>query len=189
VAVFVAYANNECRGPAREEILLYTSSMKQEGFLRNFVFGIEDSLVSTLGVVSGIAIVDVESSIILLTGVVLVFVEAFSMGVGSFLSEESVQELRTRKHAPLTASVAGAVVMFVSYVAAGALVLIPYVILVPARALPWSVALSLFALFLLGAFSARLARVSLFSHGLRMMVVGGVAIALGMFVARTVSAL
>jgi VIT1/CCC1 family predicted Fe2+/Mn2+ transporter len=83
----------------------------------------------------------------------------------------------------------GSVVMFLSYVAAGALVLVPYTIFIPDRALPWSVGLSLAALFLLGAFSARLARVSLVSHGFRMMAVGGVAIALGMFVARTVHAL
>ena len=161
----------------------------KEGFLRNFIFGIEDSLVSTLGVVSGIAIADIAPPTILLTGVVLVFVEAFSMGVGSFVSEESVQEFRKRRHVPMMPSLLGAVVMFVSYVGAGALVLAPYTFLIPARALPWSVGLSLAALFLLGIFSARLSRVPLVSHGIRMMVIGGVAIALGMFVARTVSAL
>ena len=86
-------------------------------------------------------------------------------------------------------SLTGAVVMFLSYVGAGALVLAPYTVLVPAKALPWSVGISLVTLFLLGAFSARLARGNLLSHGIRMMVVGGVAITLGIFVARTVSAL
>lgn len=157
--------------------------------MRNFIFGIEDSLVSTLGVVSGIAVADVAPPTILLSGIVLIFVEAFSMGVGSFLSEESVQELRVRRHVSFAPSLAGALVMFISYVTAGFLVLAPYTVLLPHEALVWSVVLSLAALFLLGAFSARVARVGMVSHGLRMMAVGGVAIALGMFVSRTVSAL
>ena len=168
---------------------LYNGNMKQEGFIRNFVFGIEDSLVSTLGVVSGIAVAEVASPIILLTGIVLVFVEAFSMAVGSFLSEESVRELRAKKHVSMTSSIAGSVVMFLSYLITGAIVLIPYTLMVPSRALPWSIGISLIALFLLGAFSARVARVSVISHGLRMLLIGGVAIGLGVFVARTVSAL
>jgi VIT1/CCC1 family predicted Fe2+/Mn2+ transporter len=161
----------------------------KEGFLRNLVFGIEDSFASTLGVISGIAIAKVDAQTLLLTGIVLVFVEAFAMAAGSFLSEESVRELRNKRHVPMFPALAGSVVMFLSYVVAGALVLAPYTVLHPSYALPWSVGLSLLALFLLGVFSARMAKVPMLSHGFRMMLVGGVAIALGMFVARTVSAL
>ena len=61
-------------------------------FLRNTVFGVEDSLVSTVGLLSGIAATgSVSKSFILLTGIVYISVEAFSMAVGSFLSEEFVE--------------------------------------------------------------------------------------------------
>jgi hypothetical protein len=42
-------------------------------FLRNFIFGIEDSLVSTVGLLSGIAIEHIPQVTIVLTGVVLKF--------------------------------------------------------------------------------------------------------------------
>jgi len=61
-------------------------------YVRNFVFGVEDSLVSTVGLLSGIASAGASTATIFLTGTVLIFVEAFSMAVGSYLSEESVEE-------------------------------------------------------------------------------------------------
>lgn len=159
----------------------------KEGFLRNVVFGVEDGLVSTLGFVSGIATAGVQSPTLLLAGTVLIFVEAFSMAAGSFLSDESVRELRRRGNVSIIPSAVGGVVMFLAYLAAGALVLAPYAIAYPSRALPWSVGLSLGALFMLGIFSAREARVSLLNRGIRMVVIGGMAIALGIFVARWVA--
>lgn len=162
--------------------------MKREGFIRNLVFGVEDGLVSTLGFVSGIASVQASSSTLLLAGIVLIFVESFSMAAGSFLSAESIRDLSPRGRKSTTSSILGAIVMFLAYVGAGALVIAPYVVIPPSRALGWSIGLSLAALFLLGVFSARVARVSAFARGVRMVVVGGVAIGLGIFVARTVMA-
>jgi len=52
---------------------------------RNFVFGVEDSLVSTVWLLSGAAAVVVAQETVLPTDFVLIFVEEFSMGVGSFL--------------------------------------------------------------------------------------------------------
>ncbi len=61
--------------------------------VREVVFGLEDSLVSTLGTVSGIAVGSGETYIVVLAGVILVFVEAISMSAGSYLSSKSVTEL------------------------------------------------------------------------------------------------
>ena len=47
-------------------------------YIRNFVFGVEDSLASTVGLLSGIATAGVNASTIVVTGAVLIFVEAFS---------------------------------------------------------------------------------------------------------------
>jgi VIT1/CCC1 family predicted Fe2+/Mn2+ transporter len=157
--------------------------MLREGYLRNFIFGVEDSLVSTVGFVSGIASASVERSTLLLAGSVLIFVEAFSMGVGAFLSEESTLEARYRRGIrPLKSMLDGAV-MFVSYLAAGFLVLSPYALGPSDGSVLRSVALSLALLFLLGVLSARVARLPVIVRGFRMMVVGGLAIALGILVA------
>lgn len=61
--------------------------------VREVVFGLEDSLVSTLGAVSGVAVGSGEPYIVILSGVVLVFVEALSMSAGSYLSSKSTKQL------------------------------------------------------------------------------------------------
>lgn len=164
----------------------YTSDVRREGLLRNFIFGVEDALVSTVGFVSGIASASVDRPTLLLSGIVLVAVEAFSMGLGTALSEESVEEVRLRRRARWGASVRDALVMFFSYLLAGLAVLSPYAFMPEPQAMVKSVVLSLGLLFLLGVFSARVARLPVLKRGLRMMLIGGAAIALGVFVARTV---
>src|SRR3990167_8323104 len=95
-------------------------------FLRNLVFGVEDGLVSTVGLLSGIAIAGVDRETIFLTGIVLIFVEAFSMAAGSFLSEASVEEMHGGAD-DTRGSIAAGAVMFFSYFAAGILPPFPYI--------------------------------------------------------------
>lgn len=61
--------------------------------IREVVFGLEDSLVSTMGAVSGIAVGSGQPYIVVLSGLVLVFVEALSMAAGSYLSSKSTTQL------------------------------------------------------------------------------------------------
>src|SRR3990167_566610 len=84
-------------------------------FLRNPVFGVEDGLVSTVGLLSGIAIAGVGKETILLTGIILIFVEAFSMGAGSFLSQASAEEYSTQKSMIHNHSIFAGSIMFASY--------------------------------------------------------------------------
>lgn len=63
------------------------------GAVREVVFGLEDSLVSTLGAVSGIAVGSGDRYVVILSGLVLVAVEAVSMAAGSFLSSKSAAEV------------------------------------------------------------------------------------------------
>lgn len=161
---------------------------RSQSYLRNFIFGVEDSLVSTVGLLSGVAIAGVPQRTILLTGVVLIFVEAFSMGVGSYLSEQNAQEFTRRAELPVRQAVVGSLVMFVSYFVTGFIPLAPYLALPPALAFPTSVAASLLALFLLGALGARLFRMSVARHGLEMLVIGGAAILIGVAVGRLLPA-
>ncbi len=61
--------------------------------VRDVVFGLEDSLVSTLGTITGVAVGTHNTFYVVLTGVVLVFVEAVSMTAGSYLSSKSAKDL------------------------------------------------------------------------------------------------
>ncbi len=144
--------------------------------LRNLVFGVEDGIVSTVGLLSGIAIAGVPQQTILLTGVVLIFVEAISMSAGSFLSEASVDDL-SGKESSHRQSITAGIIMFVSYFAAGFIPLLPYLFLDVASAFPASVILSLATLFALGFWSS--SRRVAWNRAFRMMLVGGVAILVG----------
>lgn len=158
------------------------SKRRFANYLRNFIFGVEDSLVSTVGLVSGIAIADVPRSTIFLTGMVLIFVEAFSMGVGSFLSEQSSENYMKQSETKAGFTIIGAVVMFVSYFVSGFIPLSPYVFLQTEEAFPLSIVMSLAALFALGVAGGKLSNLVLWRSGLKMMLIGGIAIGLGVLV-------
>jgi VIT1/CCC1 family predicted Fe2+/Mn2+ transporter len=147
---------------------------------RSFIFGVEDSLVSTLGVLSGVAIADVPRATIFLTGVVLIFVEAFSMSAGSFLSESFGAEFLKKKRSPSGKSVAAALAMFAGYFFAGFVPLFPYMLWDVGTAFPVSVLVALAALFVLGLWSGRVSHISAARAGVRMFAVGGIAMAVGL---------
>ncbi|MFA6520427.1 MAG: VIT1/CCC1 transporter family protein [Candidatus Paceibacterota bacterium] len=65
--------------------------------LKEVVFGIEDGMVSTLGSITGIAIGSNNHSIVILAGIVIISVESISMGIGSYLSNISHEEMNKRK--------------------------------------------------------------------------------------------
>jgi VIT1/CCC1 family predicted Fe2+/Mn2+ transporter len=65
--------------------------------LRDLVFGLEDGLVSTMGSVVGIAAGSTDRRVVILSGIVIVAVEALSMAAGTFLSSKSHCEMLEKK--------------------------------------------------------------------------------------------
>ncbi len=164
-----------------------TKTKKYSIIVRNFTFGVEDSLVSTVGLLAGIALAGVESKTVVLTGLVLIFVEAFSMAIGSLLSEQSVEEYEAKREVSLSKPAVAAVVMLVSYILSGLIPLAPYVFSTSTNAVYWSVGLTLVALLTLGAFNAHLFRVRLWRDSLLTLAMGGLAILVGIAVGQLVS--
>ena len=155
-------------------------------FLRNFVFGIEDSLVSTVGLLSGIATGQISRAILISTGLIYIFVEAFSMAVGSFLSEESAEEYSSGKGVVNGRPIFGAVVMFVSFVIAGLVPIIPYIFFPTEMQFYGSIILSIIVLFILGLVNGKLSSSKSWRRALRMAVLGGFAILVGVLVGKYV---
>ena len=155
---------------------------EQALFIKNFIFGVEDSLVSTSGLISGIAAAQSSKSVIFLTGTILIFVEAFSMGVGSYLSEEFAEDYTKLNRPKLHLSLISGLIMFLSYFISGFLPLVPYLFFEIKTALFISITVSLLALFLLGAISAKFWHVSILKHGLKMLIIGGLAILIGIVI-------
>lgn len=155
----------------------------QSLYIRNVIFGVEDSLAATVGLLSGIAAESVPHQTLLLTGFVYIFVEAFSMGIGSYLSEESAEEYEGKRVSGVSA-VIGAVLMFVSCVAAGFVPIIPYLLLDGSAALIGSIGLSLLVLALLGFVQGRLVHRRVMPRIFRMVLLGGAAILVGVVVGK-----
>src|SRR3989338_159296 len=103
-------------------------SISSISYFRNFIFGVEDSLVSTVWLLSGVAIAGVPRTTILLTGLVLIFVEAFSMAAGSFLCEYSAEGYVSGVDSPTKSNLISGVIMFFSYLVSGFIPLSSYLI-------------------------------------------------------------
>lgn len=200
------------------------------------VFGVEDSLVSTLGALTGIAIGTQSTFVVVLSGVVLIFAEAVSMTVGSYLSSKAESEVWLQHHArewdelskrvstrPLEAvlrrqnitgadrkdileasriqqqrlakhilqhehsqSPAGAkrpmlaaAIMGISYLSAGIIPLLSYLILDVRAAIIPSIVVTGVALFLFGVVKARITQTKPWRAGLEMFTVAMSAAAVG----------
>ncbi|MBI4049310.1 MAG: VIT1/CCC1 transporter family protein [Candidatus Doudnabacteria bacterium] len=152
---------------------------KKAAYTRSFIFGVEDSLVSTVGLLTGIAVVGIDKQTIVLIGIILIFVEAFSMAIGDLLSEHSAQEYSQQSEIPIGTAVKSGIIMFFAYFLSGFIPLFPYFVWDPSKAYQFSIAGSLLALFILGSGSARFSKTRLVKHGLQMMLLGGFAIAVG----------
>lgn len=151
-------------------------------YLRTVVFGITDSLVSTVGLLAGIDVAGAPHRTLALTGIVYAFVEAFSMAVGNYLSEESAEEYATKGVILTHLAFTDGVMMFVVFVLAAFIPIIPYLIFSTWFALLGSIALSILALFVVGVISGKMAKLPLLSRGFRMAVLGGAAIVVGVLV-------
>ena len=150
-----------------------------QDYLRSAVFGFEDGLVSTTGTIVGVAAGSRRPSVVLLAGLVVLSVEALSMGAGQLLSERAVHQVDA-SHQDLPWI--GAVVMFIAYVLAGLVPLAPLLVWQSMTAVAVGAALAFPALFLLGWAKGRFAHVSAVRSGVEVLVVGGLAAGCGIAV-------
>ncbi len=162
--------------------------------VREIVFGLEDSLVSTLGAVTGIAAGAGSTYMVILSGLVLVSVESLSMAAGSYLSSKSVAEVlpvmegeegraEVRHIRPLR----NGIVMGVFYVLGGMVPLVPYFLLPIDLAYGPSILATGLCLFALGAWTSKLAKRPLTRGGMEMVSVSLGAAVLGFIIGRAVS--
>lgn len=141
-------------------------------YLRNLIFGAEDSLVSTVGVMFGVASANTNQLLVLMTGLVVISVEALSMGAGSFLSEETTIETEHLDNG--SNPIISGILMFIAYFLAGTIPLAPYLLMPVETAKYVSVLGSLVSLFILGYIPAKRVK-----SAVRMVIVAGCAIFVG----------
>jgi VIT1/CCC1 family predicted Fe2+/Mn2+ transporter len=101
-------------------------NLLQDPFIvKNLTFGIEDSLISTTGVLVGIAAAKFRRREILIAGLILITVEALSMTYGVFLSDENFLKASDKPYST-SQIMKYSLAMFLSYFLIGLILLVPY---------------------------------------------------------------
>lgn len=151
-----------------------------QDYLRSSVFGFQDALVSTTGIVVGISAGISDKNFIILSALVTISVEALSMGAGQYLSEKSVHDLPNSRHRDDL--LIGGLIMFVSYILGGIIPIFPIFITSPPFSSILSVIFAFSGLFLLGFFKAKFFSGKVWHSALEMLIIGGLATLIGLLV-------
>lgn len=162
--------------------------------MREIVFGLEDSLVSTLGALTGIAIGARSSYIVILSGLVLIAAESMSMAAGSYLSSKSASATERLLHETdgkiydhESNPVRSGIIMGIFYFVGGFIPLFSYFFLSIDQAIKVSIPLTAVCLFFLGVWSSKFTRRNSFRSGFEMMFISLVAALVGYLIGFIVS--
>lgn len=166
--------------------IAYTNSMKlNKEYLQSAIFGINDALVSTTGVMVGISAGTGNKSIIILAGVVTIMVEALSMGSGQYLSLKSAHQYQ--KQSKQEEAVISGVVMYFGYVIGGLVPLIPIMLLPVEQSSIAAISAALIGLLVLGYVKGKIVKVSPMRSALEVFIIGGIATTVGLVVGSVLS--
>ena len=153
----------------------------QREYLRSTLFGIENSVISTAGLIAGISVGTTDNRVVALGATVAIVIESVAMGVGEYLSDDAVQELdKLKRHQDDPAS-SGALMMIAGTLA-GLVPLIPVLVLDYPYSLICSVLAALLVLFLVGYVKGKVLHSSPAKGGAKTLIVGGIATLLGVVV-------
>lgn len=152
-----------------------------EDYLRSLMFGFQDGLVSTTGIVVGISTGVSDKAIIILAAIVAVMVEASSMAAGQYSSEKAVHQMdKSAKHTD--SLVAGALIMYFSYFVAGMVPIIPTIIFEQPQARYIAIAASFVALFIIGYIKGHIVNHRPLRSAAELFVIGAIATSIGIIV-------
>ena len=146
---------------------------------RETIFGLEDSIVSTLGVVVGIAAGTDSRYIVVLSATIVVVVESLSMTAGTYLSNKSEMEINHTRADIVRRSLTDSLSMAVSYVLGGVISVLPFFFFSPLNAIVPAVVLSVVLLFSIGYIKGKMAKINPVRSGLEMSLVSLTAALLG----------
>jgi VIT1/CCC1 family predicted Fe2+/Mn2+ transporter len=161
-------------------------------YIRELIYGANDGIITTFAVVAGVAGGGLALPVVLIIGAANLIADGLSMAVGNYLSirsHESVleaQELPEEETYPLRHAVA----TFLAFVFAGLVPLLPYMApQASADRFTMSLALTLVAMFAVGASRALITRIVWWKGGLEMLGLGSVVAALAYASGRLVAML
>ncbi len=154
-------------------------------YLQSAMFGSNDALVSTTGVIVGVSTGTNNKQVVILAGVVTILVEALSMGSGQYLSSKSAHQLD--KSDSFKVPIVSGVIMFVSYFIAGLVPLVPIFSFSMEYSRNIAIVAALLGLLLLGYVKGKIVGVSPLKSALEIFVIGGISTAIGIIAGKIFS--
>ena len=154
----------------------------QKEYLQSAMFGFNDALVSTTGVIVGISTGTGDKQIVILAGIVTILVEALSMGYGQYLSSKSVHQLN--KLDTVKVPIVSGLIMFCAYFLAGLVPLLTIIVTPISYARNAAIVAALFFLLILGYAKGKIVKVSPLRSALEVFVIGGITTAIGIAAGR-----
>ncbi len=145
--------------------------MLSSNSIKSIIFGLEDALVSTTGLVVGVAIGSGDKPTVLLAGIVGLCVEASSMASGEYLSQTTGSQKTKIKLATL---------MFISYLVGGLFPILPIFFSTTGYFVISSILSSLIGLALLGWGKAIVLKQNPLNSSLQVLLIGGGSMAIGL---------
>lgn len=152
-----------------------------EAYLRSLMFGLQDGIVSTTGVVVGISVGVQDKSIIVLAALVAVMVEASSMAAGQYNSEKAAHQLDKTK-SKQDNLITGAAIMFFAYLIGGMFPIIPTLLFEQPEARFIALISAFIGLFLIGYLKGKFVDHMPLRSAIELLIIGGVATLVGVVV-------
>lgn len=145
------------------------------------MFGLQDGIVSTTGVVVGISTGVSDKQIIVLAALVAVTVEASSMAAGQYSSEKAVHQMdKTGKHTDNL--FIGAFIMFFAYLLGGAFPIIPTLLFPQEVSRTLAIIFAFLGLFLIGYLKGHLVDHKPLRSAIELFIIGSIATTVGVIV-------
>ncbi len=152
-----------------------------EDYLRSGLFGLQDGLVSTTGVVVGISAGVEDKALIILASFVAVAVEATSMAAGQYSSEKAVHQMdKSGKHTD--SLILGAMIMFFSYLISGMIPILPTLLFDQPLARYLAIIFAFTGLFIIGYIKGKLVEHKPLRSAIELFVIGAIATSIGLLV-------
>lgn len=152
-----------------------------EDYLRSLMFGLQDGIVSTTGVVVGISTGVSEKPIIVLAALVAVMVEATSMAAGQYSSEKAVHQMdKTGKHTD--SLIVGAIIMFFAYLLGGMFSILPTLIFPQPEARLIAILSAFAGLFFIGYLKGYVVEHKPLRSAIELFIIGSIATTIGLIV-------
>ncbi len=152
-----------------------------EDYLRSIMFGFQDGLVSTTGVVVGIAAGVHFKPIIILASLVAVTVEASSMAAGQYSSEKAVHQMdKEGRHTD--SLILGAILMFFSYFVTGLIPIFPIFLFSAEQFSIYSITFAFIGLFILGYIKGHIVQIKPLRSAVELFIIGAASTTVGLVV-------